>query len=102
MEWIKVTDRLPQPGIEVICFNPAWIDEDFNPNGTRCGFLNGDKETFTTAYYWAYQDCYMTISREECEGSSSYSDHIKDNTEPTYWCEIPSTKYNHIVPQQQN
>ena len=31
---------------EVIGYNPAWIDEDFNPNGTRIGFLSdyGDDE----------------------------------------------------------
>ena len=39
--WIKTEDELPPEGIEVIAFHHKWIDEDFNPNGTRIGFLNG-------------------------------------------------------------
>ena len=39
--WIKIEDSYDIPeGEEVIGYNPAWIDEDFNPNGTRVGFFN--------------------------------------------------------------
>ena len=34
-EWISVKDNPPAIGIEIIGFNEKWIDEDFNPNGTR-------------------------------------------------------------------
>lgn len=44
--WISIKDRPLEFGEEVIGYNPAWIDEDFNPNGTRIGFLSdyGDDE----------------------------------------------------------
>lgn len=79
--WKELKKEKPENGIEIICFNPEWIDEDFNPNGTRIGFLNDDYE-FTTAYWWDYQDCYMTIC-------GAFSEHIQNNTEPTHWMEIP-------------
>ena len=86
--WIKTEDELPPEGIEVIAFHHKWIDEDFNPNGTRIGFLNGNNE-FTSAYWWDYQDCYETINKSNCEADEDfYRSHI-DNTEPEYWCYIP-------------
>lgn len=86
--WIKTEDELPPEGIEVIAFHHKWIDEDFNPNGTRIGFLNGNDE-FTSAYWWDYQDCYETINKSNCEDNEDfYRNHI-DNTEPEYWCYLP-------------
>lgn len=86
--WIKWSDKKPKEGIEVIGYNPKWIDEDFNPNGTRIGFMNGDLE-FTSAYWWDYQDSYLTINKSTCnEDPNFYNKHI-DNTEPMYWMPIP-------------
>lgn len=86
--WKKYADEKPEEGVEVIAYNKAWINEDFNPNGTRVGFLNGDGE-FTSAYWWDYQDCYETISKSRCEDNKEfYSRHI-DNTEPEFWMPIP-------------
>ena len=42
MEWNKVSEKKIPFGEEVIAFNEKWIDEDFNPNGTRIGFLQDD------------------------------------------------------------
>lgn len=93
LDYIKISEQKPEVGVQVICFNKAWINEDFNPNGTRIGFLNGDDE-FTTAHWWDYQDAYMTISKSECEENHDYSKDIQDNTEPTHWMKIPTT--NHL------
>lgn len=84
--WTKIEEKLPEQGLEVLCFNKNWICEDFNPNGTRIGFLNGDNE-FTTAHWWAYQDTYMTISKYDCK-DEIFSENIKNNTEPTHWRSI--------------
>lgn len=42
MKWNKVSEKELPYGEEVIAFNEKWIDEDFNPNGTRVGFLGDD------------------------------------------------------------
>lgn len=90
--WKKYADEKPKEGVEVIAYNKAWINEDFNPNGTRVGFLNGDGE-FTSAYWWDYQDCYETINKSRCEDNKEfYSRHI-DNTEPEFWLPIPKYSY---------
>jgi hypothetical protein len=81
--WIKVDDMLPEEGIEVLCFNEAWINEDFNPKGIRIGFLNGSE--WTTAHYWNYQDTYMTISHSYCDNDEEFSDEIRDNIDPTHY-----------------
>lgn len=85
---IKTEKDLPEFGVEVICFNKSWIDEDFNPNGIRIGFLNGDGD-FTTAHWWDYQDTYMTISKTDCEDNEVFSDEIRNSTEPTHWISVP-------------
>ena len=80
--WTKVEELLPDEGIEVLCFNEAWIDEDFNPKGIRIGFLNGSE--WTTAHYWNYQDTYITISHSECD-NDEFSDEIRINIDPTHY-----------------
>ena len=85
--WIKYKDEKPEVGVEVIAFHPKWVDEDFNPNGTRVGFLGDDG--FISANWWDYQDCYETISKSHCESNKDfYRSHI-DNTEPEFWLPIP-------------
>lgn len=88
--WISVKDKLPPEGEEVLAFNKKWIDEDFNPNGTRIGFLNGDGE-FTSAYWWNYQDSYITINKSICEDDKDFYENHIDNTEPEYWMPIPKS-----------
>ena len=62
MEWNKVSEKKIPFGEEVIAFNEKWIDEDFNPNGTRIGFLQDDG--FISATWNDEQDCYDTCSEE--------------------------------------
>ena len=85
--YINYQEQKPPFGVEVIAYHHKWVDEDFNPNGTRIGFLLDDG--FTSAFWWDYQDCYKTISKQHCESNKDfYANHI-DNTEPEFWCPIP-------------
>lgn len=60
MEWNKVSEKEMPFGKEVIAFNEKWIDEDFNLNGTRVGFMQDDG--FVSATWNNEQDCYDTCS----------------------------------------
>ena len=85
--YINYQEQKPPFGVEVIAYHHKWVDEDFNPNGTRVGFL-GD-QGFISAFWWDYQDCYETISKLNCESNRDfYRSHI-DNTEPEFWFPIP-------------
>ena len=85
--YINYQEQKPPFGVEVVAYHHKWVDEDFNPNGTRVGFL-GD-EGFISAFWWDYQDCYETISKLNCESNRDfYRSHI-DNTEPEFWFPIP-------------
>ena len=85
--YINYQEQKPPFGVEVIAYHHKWVDEDFNPNGTRIGFLSD--EGFTSAFWWDEQDCYETISKEICESDEDfYKNHI-DNTEPEFWLPIP-------------
>ena len=86
-KWRKVIDELPPLGEEVIFYNPAWVDEDFNPKGTRIGFRLD--EDYVSSYYWSDQDCYMTISHSECDDNPAYNEKTKSSIEPTHWMPIP-------------
>lgn len=44
--------------MEVIAYHPDWIDLDFNPNGTRVGFIGGEGN-FISAKWLDYQDTYI-------------------------------------------
>ena len=85
--WINYKEEKPPFGVEVIAYHHKWVDEDFNSNGTRIGFLSD--EGFTSAFWWDYQDCYKTISKQHCESNKDfYANHI-DNIEPEFWCPFP-------------
>jgi len=68
--------------MEVIGFHPEWIDEDFNPNGTRVGFVNADAG-FTCARWCNYHDCYETVDNT--------LENVGDHLMPTHYAFIPST-----------
>ena len=40
--WNEFSKIKPNECEEVLAFNSKWIDEDFNPNGIRIGFYNGE------------------------------------------------------------
>ena len=61
--WIKIDADHPLPyGQEVLGYNKEWVHEDFNPSGTRIGFLNDIG--FISAKWVNDQDCYSTCSEE--------------------------------------
>lgn len=86
MDWKYYKDIRPPNGIEVLAFNPGWVDEDYNPRSIRIGFESFDG--FVSAHWWDYQNCYMTISHTECDDSEGYSENIKNSIEPLKWIEF--------------
>ena len=61
--WVKIDADHPLPyAQEVIGYNKAWVHEDFNPSGTRVGFLSD--EGFFSAKWVNDQDCYTTCYEE--------------------------------------
>lgn len=96
--WNKVSEKELPYEDEVIAFNEKWIDEDFNPNGTRIGFLTDDG--FVSAKWAMPIDEYKTC-REE--GDDYFYQMVKSHTSkadeyelvavpnmPTHWMEIPT------------
>ncbi len=60
MSWIKIEEnKVIDYEFEVIGFNPEWIDEDFNPEGTRVCFQTDSGEKGWCSAKWIdNQDCY--------------------------------------------
>ena len=87
IQWINYKEEKPPFGVEVIAYHHKWVDEDFNPNGIRIGFLSD--EGFISAFWWDEQDCYETISKENCESDEDFYENHIDNTEPEFWLPIP-------------
>ena len=80
--WVKIDADHPLPyGQEVIGYNKEWVHEDFNPSGTRIGFLNDIG--FISAKWVDDQDCYATCS-EEGDDYNIY-EILPDGTRKT-WC----------------
>ena len=93
--WYKYSETPPPIGVEVIAYNHKWINEDFNPKGTRVGFRT-DENDFISAYWWDYQDDYVGISGWKCEGTPEFSDELIESREPEYWLPIPDFKMSEI------
>ena len=80
--WIKIDEDHPLPyGQEVIGYNKEWVHEDFNPSGTRIGFLSDIG--FQSAKWNNDQDCYDTPCEEGDDYILSQIQH--DGTKKT-WC----------------
>lgn len=80
--WIKIDAEHPLPyGQEVIGYNKEWVHEDFNPTGTRIGFLTGTG--FISAKWNNDQDFYSTCSEEGDDYMVSQT--LPDGTRKT-WC----------------
>lgn len=80
--WIKIDADHPLPdGQEVIGYNKEWVHEDFNPSGTRIGFLSDGG--FHSAKWVSDQDRYTTCS-EEGDDYEIY-EILPDGTRKT-WC----------------
>ena len=80
--WVKIDADHPLPyGQEVIGYNKEWVHEDFNPSGTRVGFLNDIG--FISAKWVNDQDCYATCSEEGDDYTISQM--LPNGTRKT-WC----------------
>lgn len=87
VQWINFKEEKPPFGVEVIAYNNKWINEDFNPNGTRVGFLGGDG--FISSFWLDYQKTYEYNSKLNCESNKDFYRSNIDNTEPEFWFPIP-------------
>lgn len=86
--WIKIDADHPLPyGQEVIGYNKEWVHEDFNPSGTRIGFLNDIG--FISAKWVNDQDCYATCSKE---GDDYTLSQILPNGTRKTWCKYENGK----------
>ena len=97
MKWNKVSEKELPFGKEVIAFNKEWINSDFNPNGTRIGFLQDDG--FISASWNNDDDCYDTCYEEGDDyykgvsgipGAEIYYKQFALPNMPTHWMEIPT------------
>lgn len=97
MEWNKVSEVEIPFGEEVIAFNEKWIDEDFNPNGTRVGFIQDDG--FVSATWNNEDDCYDTCYEEGDDyykgvsgipGMDAYHKQFAKPNMPTHWMKMPT------------
>ena len=97
MEWNKVSEVEIPFGEEVIAFNEKWIDEDFNPNGTRVGFIQDDG--FVSATWNDEEDCYDTCYDEGDDyyndvsgipGADEYHNQFAKPNMPTHWMKMPT------------
>lgn len=94
MNWIDINEKHLEFGEEVIGYNPAWVDEDFNPNGIRIGFLSdcGDdgvkgqdaynisgefigQQHFCQAKWNNEHDCYITLYGDKEDVSPNMPTH---------------------------
>ena len=97
MKWNKVSEKEIPFGEEVIAFNEKWIDEDFNPNGTRVGFIQDDG--FVSATWNNEDDCYDTCYKEGDDyykgvsgipGMDAYHKQFAKPNMPTHWMKMPT------------
>ncbi|CAL2106695.1 conserved hypothetical protein [Tenacibaculum sp. 190524A02b] len=60
MNWIKIDKSIETNyDFEIIGYNTDWIDEDFNPEGTRACFQNDSGEKGWCSAKWNNShDCY--------------------------------------------
>lgn len=95
--WNKVSEKKLPYGEEVIAFNKKWIDEDFNPNGTRVGFLGDDG--FISAEWDDECDEYETHYEEGDDyydgvsgipGADKYHKQFARPNMPTHWMKMPT------------
>lgn len=88
INWKNYKDELPPIGVEVLAFHSDWVNIDFNPTGTRIGFQMDDD--FVSAYWWAYQDSYMSISHSECDDNPLFSEKTRNTIDPEKWISLES------------
>ena len=93
-QWMSVKEHPLPEGEEVIGYNRFWIHPDFNPNGHRIGFLNGNGE-FTSAKWNNDQDCYDTLWTE---GDDYFASQTQPDGRLKTWCDGPTGDTTGHVP----
>lgn len=96
--WYKVSEKTPEMGVEIIGYNQDWVDEDFNPNGTRVCFY--DDTGWYSAKWSNDQDSYSTVGcmRSGCsEDNCEFSNSCKSKNGPTHWIPMPKMENVEII-----
>lgn len=86
--WLPVDhEGNPPAGIEVLGFNKEWIDEDFNPNGSRVCWRD-EEGVWTSACWCNTMDSWQTLkSNSDNTEYSPYNDNNADA--PTHFMYKP-------------
>jgi len=75
--WIPVEEDLPGIGVNVLIKSKEWIDEDYNPNGVRFGFMD---DIAWTSVRWCNQiEEFVTITTD------SDDEELNIFQTPTHW-----------------
>ncbi len=83
--WIDVSDDLPQQGIPVIGFSEDWVCDDFNLDGQRECWINGDGY-WVSPKWFDEQDTYWT----------------DEVSSPTHWRKRPASPIAQIPTTNNN
>lgn len=70
--------KVDAPWGTVLGFSPEWIDEDYNPQGIRECFKNGNGTQWISSRWNNYHGYYVTDDSEEY------------GTKPTHWMPLPA------------
>lgn len=93
-EWVRVSEREPEHGVEVIGQSDEWINGDCNPEGKCICFLDDDG-MWTISQWCMTHDEYHTRYSIKWWSDDMYNvESMKVIAAPTYWRNIP-TPPNH-------
>lgn len=96
--WYKVSEKTPEMGVEIIGYNQDWVDEDFNPNGTRVCFY--DDTGWYSAKWSNDSDSYSTVGcmRSGCsEDNCEFINICNSKNGPTHWIPMPKMENVEII-----
>lgn len=82
--WIETKNDLPPVCTEVLGWHPAWVDEDYNPEGVCVCFLtDDDADTWMVSVWDNEQDTWQ----DHTTGMRKYNE---QTPMPTHWMQKPT------------
>lgn len=89
VHFIKYSDEQPPIGVEVLAFNKAWKEDEFDSTGLRVGYRD-EEDNFIHTSWDNDQDCWSNISSEDIDSTDEY---VKNEAVlPEYWAYKPILK----------